>query len=129
VLFDIVFFLRLACVIQVSKTDAINVLTDIDETNDIETNHPTDEITTEREALTPARPAAQTKDMSDTQSSVSSVMDQERRPSSQLYSVVGILLFYILFWLCGAIAVAEPFRHARRKKNTISNSTNKATGP
>jgi hypothetical protein len=109
VLFDIVFFLRLACVIQVSKTDAINVLTDIDETNDIETNHPTDEITTEREALTPARPAAQTKDMSDTQSSVSSVMDQERRPSSQLYSVVGILLFYILFWLCGAIAVAEPF--------------------
>lgn len=107
VLFDIVFFLRIACVIHDPKINP--VVTNIDETNDIELNHPTDEITTEIEALTSSR-TAQTKDISDTQSSVSSVMDQEKRPSSQLYSVVGVLLFYILFWLCGAVAVAEPFK-------------------
>ena len=110
VLFDVVFFLRIVCVIQDTKImEPVNVITDIDETHDIEHNQTNDEITTEIEALTPARPS-QTKDMSDTQSSVSSVMDQEKRPKSQLISVVCILVFYILFWACGAIAVAEPFR-------------------
>ncbi|XP_052102623.1 adhesion G protein-coupled receptor A3-like [Mytilus californianus] len=108
VLFDVVFFLRIACVVQDIKPETINVIT-TDETHDIELNHTTDEITTEIEALTPVR-MAQTKDMSDTQSTVSSVMDQEKRPKSQLYSVVGILLLYMLFWVCGAIAVAEPFK-------------------
>ena len=96
VLFDVVFFLRIACVVRNPKIENINVITSIDETHDIELNQTTDEITTEIEALTPARPE-QTKDMSDTQSTVSSVMDQEKTPSSQLYSVVGILLLYILF--------------------------------
>ncbi|XP_063435452.1 adhesion G protein-coupled receptor A3-like [Mytilus trossulus] len=110
VLFDVVFFLRIACVVQDIKPETINVITtDIDDTHHIELNHNTDEITTEIEALTPIR-LAQTKDMSDTQSTVSSVMDQEKLPKSQLYSVVGILLLYMLFWVCGAIAVAEPFK-------------------
>lgn len=111
VLFDIVFFLRIVCVIQDTKIiEPENVITDLDETHDIELNQTTDEIMTEIEALTPARPS-QSKDVSDTQSSVSSVMDQEKRPKSQLISVVCILVFYILFWACGAIAVAEPFKH------------------
>lgn len=44
------------------------------------------------------------------ESTVSSVMDQERRPITQLRALVAILFLYIVVWVCGAFAVAQPFR-------------------
>lgn len=65
-----------------------------------------DDINTEIQALT-SRHNHTTAD--DATSIVSSVFDMEKRPKSQLYAVIVILLLYVLFFACGALTVALPF--------------------
>lgn len=42
--------------------------------------------------------------------SMSSILDTEHRPISQLRALVATLFLYIVVWVCGAFAVARPFR-------------------
>ncbi|CAL1548561.1 unnamed protein product [Lymnaea stagnalis] len=42
--------------------------------------------------------------------SVASIPDQERRPITQLRSLVAFLFLFIVMWMCGALAIAKPFR-------------------
>lgn len=49
-------------------------------------------------------------DDSETRLLVSSVVDQEKRFQLQLYVVIFILFLFIVFWVCGAVVVAEFFK-------------------
>ena len=108
--FNIIFFLRISCIIKETKNN-LNESDHTEEVNDIELTQGLDDTNTEIQALTQPRSNIESRnneeDM-DTASLVSSVMDQEKRPASQLYALVALLLLYMLFWACGAIAVAEP---------------------
>ncbi|BFZ01249.1 hypothetical protein BsWGS_04288 [Bradybaena similaris] len=41
--------------------------------------------------------------------SVKSIPDQERKPVTQLRSLLAILFLFIMMWMCGALAIAKPF--------------------
>ncbi|XP_061192775.1 adhesion G protein-coupled receptor A3-like [Saccostrea echinata] len=114
VIFNLVFFLRISCIIQ-GSTNNLNESNRTEDINDIELTQNGDNNNTEIEALTqtnnnPSNIDPSIGDDSEIKSLVSSVADQEKRPQSQLYAIIAILILFILFWVCGAVAVAEPFK-------------------
>ena len=52
---------------------------------------------------------ASTEDTEEDAVSIVSIPDQERQPITQLRSLVAILFFFIVMWMCGALAIAKPF--------------------
>ena len=52
---------------------------------------------------------ASTEDTEEDAVSIVSIPDQERRPITQLRSLVAILFLFIVMWMCGALAIAKPF--------------------
>ncbi|KAK3095548.1 hypothetical protein FSP39_015980 [Pinctada imbricata] len=111
-IFNIILFLRIGCVIQ-DKKEKPTESDQTEEVHDIELTTALDDTNTEIQALTePGRNnvTRNNEEEFDARSEVSSVMDQEKMPSSQLYSLITILLLYMLFWTCGAITVAEPLK-------------------
>jgi len=98
-LLNVVFYLRIACIIRSSTGPLINVEeTQVLQTSDIEMTRNHNRI--ESQSIT--------SDMS-TKSSVSSVMDSERRPVTQLRALALCLILFVFTWLFGAITVAKPF--------------------
>lgn len=113
VIFNLVFFLRISCIIQ-GSTNNLNESNHTEDINELELAQNGDDNNTEIQALTQTNNQSNIEpslgDDSETRSLVSSVADQEKRPQSQLYAVISILFLFILFWVCGAVAVAEPFK-------------------
>lgn len=113
VIFNLVFFLRISCIIQ-GSTNNLNESNHTEDINELELAHNGDDNNTEIQALTQTNNQRNVEpslgDDSETRSLVSSVADQEKRPQSQLYAVISILFLFIVFWVCGAVAVAEPFK-------------------
>ena len=113
VIFNLVFFLRISCIIQ-GSTNNLNESNQTEDINEIELTQNGDDNNTEIQALTQTNNTnnieASFGDDSETRSLVSSVADQEKRPQSQLYAIIAILISFIIFWVCGAVAVAEPFK-------------------
>lgn len=98
-LLNFIYFLRMSCVIG-SSTGPLLSLEDTQEL------HITDiEMTSNRNRI---ETQSLTSDMS-MKSTVSSVMDFERRPITQLRALAICLLLFLLTWIFGAIAVAKPF--------------------
>ncbi|WAR21925.1 AGRA1-like protein [Mya arenaria] len=98
-LLNVIFYLRIACIIRSSTGPLVNMEeTQELQSNDIEMTHNHDRIET----------ASLRSDMS-TKSSVSSVMDSERRPVTQLRALALCLILFVFTWLFGAITVAKPF--------------------
>lgn len=112
VIFNLVFFLRISYVIQ-GSTNNLNESNHTEDINEIELTHNADD-NTEIQALTRTNNQSNIEpsfgEDSETRSLVSSVPDQEKRPQSQLYAIISILFLLIIFWVCGAVAVAEPFK-------------------
>ncbi|CAI9736360.1 adhesion G protein-coupled receptor A3-like [Octopus vulgaris] len=52
-------------------------------------------------------------------SSISSILDEERRPITQLRALVTFLFLFIVAWVCAAFAVAQPFRAIVPKQEII----------
>lgn len=107
------FFLRISCIIQ-GSTNNLNESSHTEDINELELAHNGEDNNTEIQALTQTNNQSNIEpslgDDSETRSLVSSVADQEKRPQSQLYAVISILFLFIVFWVCGAVAVAEPFK-------------------
>ncbi|KAL4232013.1 hypothetical protein ACF0H5_009591 [Mactra antiquata] len=98
-LLNFVFFIRIYCVIRSSTGPLLNV----EETAEL---HITDMEMTRNNDRSDMRSLTSETSM---KSSVSSVMDYERRPIAQLRALVTCMLLFLLTWLFGAIAVAKPF--------------------
>lgn len=99
ILLNCIFFVRISCVIRSSTGPLLN----LEETQelpitDIEMTSNQDRIETQ----------SLTSEMS-VKSTVSSVMDFERRPITQLRALALCLFLYIFTWIFGAITVAKPF--------------------
>ncbi|XP_045188915.2 adhesion G protein-coupled receptor A3-like isoform X2 [Mercenaria mercenaria] len=98
-LLNCIFFIRISCVIRSSTGPLLNV----EETQEL---HITDiEMTSNQDRI---ETQSLTSEMS-VKSTVSSVMDFERRPITQLRALAVCLLLYIFTWIFGAITVAKPF--------------------
>ncbi|KAJ8316994.1 hypothetical protein KUTeg_004898 [Tegillarca granosa] len=115
VVFNLTFFLRISCVVRGTPNN-LNESDDTEEVNDIELTPNPDDTNAEIQALTQSR---NNPEHQSSESIASSVMDQERRPITQLYALVAMLFLFIVFWVCGALAVAEPFKSIIPHQETI----------
>jgi hypothetical protein len=98
-LLNAIFYLRTACIIHSSTGPLLNAeeLQEL-QSNDIEMTGNMDQIETQ----------SIDSEMS-TKSSVTSNMDCERRPITQLRALALCLILFIFTWMFGAITVAKPF--------------------
>ncbi|ESP00442.1 hypothetical protein LOTGIDRAFT_140702, partial [Lottia gigantea] len=99
VVLNLLFFLRISCVIRGA---AINNSDGEDCTEELHVN--------EIELIPKKIKDSEDDDEDDDNKSSISVMDQERRPITQLRAIVAMLFLYILAWVCGAVAIAKPFQ-------------------
>ncbi|KAK6177945.1 hypothetical protein SNE40_012804 [Patella caerulea] len=119
VVLNLIFFLRISCVIRGANGNASEQEDCTEElhVNEIElvpsqadTNLEVQTLTPRRQRIERERVKDDDDDEEDDNESTLSVMDQERRPITQLRAIVAMLFLYILAWVCGAIAVAKPFK-------------------
>lgn len=102
VVLNLIFFMRISCIIRGSP----NHLNSTDETeelpvNDIELTQNPDDINIETRSHRSDDSGVST---------ASSILDQERRPITQLRALVATMFLYIVMWVCGALSVAQPFK-------------------
>lgn len=98
-LLNCVFFIRISCVIRSSTGPLLSV----EETQEL---HITDIEMTQNNDRSDTRSLTSEASV---KSTVSSVMDYERRPITQLRALVTCMLLFLFTWLFGAITVAKPF--------------------
>ncbi|XP_041370452.1 adhesion G protein-coupled receptor A3-like [Gigantopelta aegis] len=111
VVLNLIFFLRISCVIR----GASSTLNETDETeemhvNEIELVPNQPDTNLETQSLTRLNNDDNDDDDDDDNESTRSILDQERRPITQLRALVATLFLYIVAWVCGAFAVAKPFK-------------------
>ncbi|KAK3607062.1 hypothetical protein CHS0354_039716 [Potamilus streckersoni] len=102
-LLNMMFFVRISCVIRGSKKLNLGMKEEMEklQVNDIELTQPGNDITNiDSQSI---------HSDSSSKSSVSSILDQERHPSTQLNALVAILVLFIISWVTGALVVAKPF--------------------
>ncbi|KAH9513289.1 hypothetical protein Btru_034549 [Bulinus truncatus] len=131
VAWNLVLFMRISCVVKsVSETDsdATNESDNEIHTNEIElvpsqpdtvinnshtanTRHINNNNITSSSAGYRRRYSRSSNDEEEEEDviSVTSIPDQERRPITQLRSLVVILFLFIVMWMTGALAIAKPF--------------------
>ncbi|XP_055891327.1 uncharacterized protein LOC106070481 isoform X2 [Biomphalaria glabrata] len=132
VAWNLVLFMRISCVVRVnSETDseAANESENEIHTNEIElvpsqpdtvittsrsnhTHHVNNNITSSNGGGYRRRFSRASNDEDEEEEdavSVTSIPDQERRPITQLRSLVAILFLFIVMWMSGALATAKPF--------------------
>ncbi|RUS79656.1 hypothetical protein EGW08_012579, partial [Elysia chlorotica] len=98
VAWNLILFMRISCVVR-STPDL----------NSESANESDQEIHTNEIELIPSQPDTITTVPNHRNISVVSIPDQERRPITQLRSLVAILFLFIVMWMCGALAIAKPF--------------------
>ena len=95
---NLFFYLRISCVIRSSTGPLLN----LEETQEL---HVTDiEMTSNHDRI---ETHSMCSDMT-SKSAISSVMDFERRPITQLRALIAVCLLFVLTWGFGAITVAQP---------------------
>ncbi|XP_067657299.1 adhesion G protein-coupled receptor A3-like [Haliotis asinina] len=106
VVLNLIFFLRISCVIRGQP----NNLNETDETEEMHVNE-IELVPNQADTNLETQSLTQLHNDDDDNASSISILDQERRPITQLRALVAMLFLYIVAWVCGAFAVARPFKN------------------